>query len=87
MPIVKATSARVIIQIFVVCVLSVIGTHVFEKLDYKGYFNLIVFIAVITCITYFMNRNQPLRLCMFVILCIVSFLTVGFTGQVVGYAD
>jgi phosphoglycerol transferase MdoB-like AlkP superfamily enzyme len=87
MSIAKPTLVKVVIQIFVVFALSVIGTYIFEKLNYKGYFNLVVFIAVITCIAYVMNRNQSLRLFMFVILCIISFLTVGFTGQVVGYAD
>lgn len=74
-------------QVLVTIGLSAIGTYTLEKIGYHGYWNLLAFVAVIAVIATVFNKNPLNKLLMFLVLCVFSFCAVGFTGQILGYAD
>jgi hypothetical protein len=87
MPLANSHLARLFTQTMLVFIFSILGTYSVEKIGYKGYFNLLFLFAFIALISYILNRSPLMRIYMFIALCGFSFLTLGLTGHVLGYAD
>lgn len=87
MPIEKRTAKNIIIQFIIAVVISILGTYAAEKLIYEGYFNLFILVVIIGSIAYMLNKTWNVKALMFICMLVLSFLSIGITGQVLGYAD
>jgi len=87
MPVIGNPMAKIFAQIFLVSFLSVFGTYIAETLQYRGFFNLILLVVLVASISFALNDSILLRVSMFIALGAWSFLLIGITGHVLGYAD
>ena len=86
MPVVNGGFARIALQVFLVVFLSICSTYAIERLNLIGHWNFVGFILGISIIVYIFNTNRAVRVFMFISLCVLSLIVVGFTGYVLGYA-
>lgn len=87
MPLDRNLATNVTIQLLITVVMSVLFTYVVEKVSYKGYLNLAILTVMITVITAIMNHSWTIKALMFVVLAIFCVITIGITGQIIGYSD
>jgi hypothetical protein len=87
MSVVKGPGVKVAIQVLLVAIMSIIGTYISEILSYRGYLNLLALLSNAAIISYFFNDSWMKKIVMFAVLGVFSFLIIGTTGYILGYAD
>jgi predicted MFS family arabinose efflux permease len=74
-------------QAALVVVGSSIATHIIEAMDYRGIYNGIALLILISVVVVAFNRNVRLALFMFVSLILLTIFTMSLNIYVFGYFD